>query len=65
MSLFKLLSLCLNVCFVLANCSEDYFPVYSGGRRAEVVNCFAYDEAKQLIIVGGESNSDDYVGFEN
>ena len=49
----------------IADCSADYFPVYSGGRRSEVVNCFAYDETKSLILVGGESNSDDYVGLQD
>ena len=47
---------------VLADCSADYFPVYSGGLRAEIVNCFLYDDTNQLIIIGGESNSADYVG---
>ena len=58
----QLLALSLFVLAVFADCSADYFPVYSGGQRAEIVNCFVYDEANQLVIVGGESNSADYVG---
>ena len=62
-SLPLILSLLIYLAF--ADCSADYFPVYSGGRRAEVVTCFAYDDVQELIIVGGESNSDDYVGFNS
>ena len=52
----------LLVLAVLADCSADYWPVYSGGARAEVVRCFVYDDTNQLVIVGGDSNSADYVG---
>ena len=61
-SLKLLLAQSLLILGVLADCSADYFPVYSGGLRAEVVNCFLYDDTSSLIIVGGESNSADYVG---
>ena len=63
-NLITLIILSLSFCTAFADCTADYFPVYSGGRRAEVVNCFVYDETKELLIVGGESNSDDFVGFE-
>ena len=61
-SIKLLLASSLLVLAVLADCSADYWPVYSGGSRAEVVRCFVYDDTNQLVIVGGDSNSADYVG---
>ena len=43
-----------------ADCKDDAFPIYAGGRSNETVNCFIYDEATELLIVGGNTTSDDF-----
>ena len=44
-------------------CKDDMFPVYSGGKRDEYVNCLVYDSNTEQIVVGGNSTSSDYAGL--
>ena len=47
---------------VAAECEESYFPIYAGGAKgSEDVRCFAHDSRSNLIIVGGVSDSVDFV----
>ena len=46
-------------------CTDDLFPVFSGGKRDEHVNCIVYDESTDLIIVGGNSTSADYAALSS
>ena len=41
------------------------YPVYAGGTQREFVNCFVYDENTELIIVGGNTTSDDFAPAAN
>ena len=43
-----------------AACANDVFPVYAGGTKNEYVNCIVYDPKTELIIVGGNTTSDDF-----
>jgi hypothetical protein len=48
-----------------SQCEVNLFPIYTGGSSNERVNCVAYDEDNELIIVGGVTNSDDYAPAAN
>jgi hypothetical protein len=41
-------------------CLRNTFPVMSGGSGNEVAKCMVYDEENQLIIIGGNTLSNDY-----
>ena len=51
--------------FSKADCSKDAFPIYAGGSSNEYVNCFIYDEATELLIVGGNTTSEDFAPAAN
>lgn len=38
----------------------DIWPVYAGGSQDESVNCFAFDQRNQVVIVGGNTSSPDF-----
>ena len=48
-------------------CSYDMFPIFFGGKNGdEKVSCFVYDEKHDLILIGGNTTSDDFApGTEN
>ena len=46
-------------------CAADLFPIYAGGSSTEYVNCFVYDKANELLIVGGNTTSDDFAPASN
>ena len=47
------------------DCSKDYFPVYAGGSGDEFINCLIYDETTELLIVGGNTTSEDWAPAAN
>ena len=51
--------------FSKADCSRDAFPIYAGGSSNEYVNCFIYDEANELLIIGGNTTSSDFAPAAN
>lgn len=46
-------------------CKTKLFPITSGGSKDEKVSCTIYDEVNQLIILAGNSSSEDYVPAAN
>jgi len=46
-------------------CKASLFPISSGGSKDEKVSCTVYDEKNKLIIVAGNSTSEDYVPAAN
>jgi hypothetical protein len=46
-------------------CKEKLFPVTSGGSKDEMVSCTIYDRVNDLIIVAGNSTSEDYAPAAN
>ena len=46
-------------------CQESLFPISSGGSKDEYVSCTVYDPINQLIIVAGNSTSEDYAPAAN
>ena len=47
-------------------CSYDLFPVYIGGENGdEKISCFLYDARNDVIIVGGNTTSDDFAPASN
>lgn len=46
-------------------CKEKLFPVSSGGSKDEIVSCTLWDEKNQLILVTGNSTSEDYAPAAN
>ena len=47
------------------SCLTELYPVYAGGTQREYVNCFVYDPNTELIIVGGNTTSDDFAPAAN
>ena len=47
------------------SCKEKLFPVSSGGSKDEKVSCTLYDRQNGLIIVAGNSSSEDYAPAAN
>ena len=43
-----------------STCEDKIFPIFAGGSSNEFVNCFEYDPATELIIVGGNTTSPDF-----
>ena len=41
-------------------CTYKLLPIYAGGSSKENVNCFVHDPATNMIIVGGNTTSDDF-----
>ena len=42
-------------------CTNDLFPVYLGGDNGdEEARCLVYDEERDIMIVGGVTNSNDF-----
>ena len=39
---------------------SNFYPIYAGGSEHEFVNCFTMDGRNDLIIVGGNTTSDDF-----
>lgn len=48
-----------------SECQERLFPISSGGSKDEMVSCTLYDEQNGLIIVAGNSSSEDYAPAAN
>lgn len=46
-------------------CQYKLFPIFAGGTSKEYVNCFAYDPNTELIIVGGNTTSEDFAPAAN
>lgn len=46
-------------------CKERLFPISSGGSKDEMVSCTVLDEKNGLIIVAGNSSSQDYAPAAN
>jgi hypothetical protein len=46
-------------------CREKLFPITSGGSKDEKVSCTFHDEVNDLIIVAGNSTSEDYAPAAN
>jgi len=48
------------------SCSYDIFPVFIGGTKGhEKVSCFAYDAANDIIMIGGNTTSEDFAPASN
>jgi len=47
------------------SCTKDLYPVYAGGTQREYVNCFLFDPTSELLIVGGNTTSDDFAPAAN
>ena len=43
---------------------KPLFPIYAGGTGDETINCFLIDEDNDRVIVGGNTNSDDFAWTE-
>jgi hypothetical protein len=43
-----------------ATCKQYIWPIIAGGSNHEYVNCFAYHEKQQIIIIGGNTTSSDF-----
>jgi hypothetical protein len=41
-------------------CEQNIWPIFTGGSSNDVVNCFLIDDVNKLMIVGGNSSSDDF-----
>ena len=48
-----------------STCQERLFPISSGGSKDEMVSCTVYDEKNGLIVVAGNSSSQDYAPAAN
>jgi len=48
-----------------SGCKEKLFPITSGGSKDEKVSCTFHDKVNYLIIVAGNSTSDNYVPASN
>lgn len=48
-----------------SSCKEKLFPVTSGGSKDEKVSCTFHDKVNDLIIVAGNSTSEDYAPAAN
>ena len=62
-TLFTLSCLVLTLTLVLAEkCNSDFdlYPVYAGGSGQEFVNCMVHDELNELMILGGNTTSNDF-----
>ena len=46
-------------------CKWKLFPIFAGGTSKEHVNCFIYDPNTELIIVGGNTTSEDFAPAAN
>lgn len=46
-------------------CQYHLFPIFAGGTSKEYVNCFAYDPNTELIVVGGNTTSEDFAPAAN
>lgn len=46
-------------------CTYKLLPIYAGGSSKENVNCFAYDPRTEIIIVGGNTTSEDFAPAAN
>ena len=47
------------------SCLNELYPVYAGGTQREYVNCIVYDPKAELIIIGGNTTSDDFAPAAN
>ena len=41
-------------------CKANLFPLYAGGSQQEYTNCFAFDEKRGFLILGGNTTSGDF-----
>jgi len=48
-----------------ATCQENVFPINVGGSKDEKTTCTVYDPVNQLIIVAGNTTSDDFAPAAN
>ena len=48
-----------------ATCQENVFPIVAGGSKDEKTTCTVYDQVNQLIIVTGNTTSDDFAPAAN
>ena len=48
------------------SCKYDIFPVFIGGTKGhEKVSCFAYDPTNDIIMIGGNTTSEDFAPASN
>ena len=47
-----------------AACEANLFPLYAGGSQQEYTNCFAFDEKRGFLILGGNTTSGDFGPYE-
>ena len=68
MALFSLLCMVsIGSCAVLSEqCAYDIFPIFIGGDNgSEKTSCFLYDKTNDLILIGGNTTSDDFAPASN
>lgn len=46
-------------------CDYHLMPLYMGGLKKENINCFNYDDPSGVIIVGGNTTSDNFAPAAN
>jgi len=60
--MLRYIALCsILISAVKSTCETGVFPISWGGRSEETVTCSLYHEWKNIHIVAGTSNSDDFV----
>jgi hypothetical protein len=46
-------------------CAQNIWPIFAGGSSNDLVNCFAIDPVKRLVVIGGNTTSSDFAPAAN